>query len=137
PEIAEQFIEKQDNFKAYARIHEQTAEGNVSGGNIYRGLYNITLKSIGAGRKKHPQTSIDQVIGYGEHMSDPGYYFMDSPGNDLESIAGQVASGANIILFTTGNGSITNFPFVPTIKIVTTNERYMQLETDVDFCAGR
>jgi altronate dehydratase len=137
PEIAEQFIEKQDNFKAYARIHEQTAEGNVSGGNIYRGLYNITLKSIGAGRKKHPQTSIDQVIGYGEHMSDPGYYFMDSPGNDLESIAGQVASGANIILFTTGNGSITNFPFVPTIKIVTTTERYMQLETDMDFDAGR
>ena len=44
---------------------------------------------------------------------------MDSPGNDLESIAGQVAAGSNMIFFVTGNGSITNFPFVPTIKIVT------------------
>lgn len=33
-----------------------------------------------------------------------GYYFMDSPGNDLESIAGQVASGCNVIFFVTGNG---------------------------------
>jgi altronate dehydratase len=69
-------------------------------------------------------------------MELPGYYFMDSPGNDLESIAGQVAAGANLILFTTGNGSITNFPFVPTIKIVTTNERFALLETDMDFNAG-
>ena len=51
-----------------------------------------------------------------------GYYFMDSPGNDLESIAGQVASGCNMIFFMTGNGSITNFPFVPTIKVVTTTQ---------------
>ena len=42
---------------------------------------------------------------------------MDSPGNDLESIAGQVASGCNMVAFTTGNGSITNFPFVPTVKV--------------------
>ena len=42
---------------------------------------------------------------------------MDSPGNDLESIAGQVASGSNMIVFTTGNGAITNFPFVPTVKV--------------------
>ena len=43
--------------------------------------------------------------------------------NDLESIAGQVATGCNVIYFTTGNGSITNFPFVPTIKIVSTSRR--------------
>lgn len=130
------FLEKQNAFKAYARRHGQTAEGNVSGGNIYRGLYNITLKSLGAGRKKDPQTTLDYVIGYGEPMDQPGYCFMDSPGNDLESVAGQVASGANLILFTTGNGSITNFPFVPTIKIVTTTERFSLLESDMDFNAG-
>ncbi|MFI7480942.1 UxaA family hydrolase [Kocuria sp. M1R5S2] len=134
--VAERFLEKQNAFKKYAQRHGQTAEGNVSGGNLYRGLYNITLKSLGAGRKKDPDTALEHVIGYGEPMSAPGYYFMDSPGNDLESIAGQVASGANLILFTTGNGSITNFPFVPTIKIVTTNERFQLLETDMDFNAG-
>lgn len=134
--VAGKFLEKQNNFKNYAERHHQTAEGNVSGGNLYRGLYNITLKSLGAGRKKDPATALEQVIGYGEPMTAPGYYFMDSPGNDLESIAGQVASGANLILFTTGNGSITNFPFVPTIKIVTTSERFRLLQTDMDFNAG-
>ncbi|WP_186293104.1 UxaA family hydrolase [Brevibacterium aurantiacum] len=134
--VVRSFLDKQNAFKAYARRHGQSAEGNVSGGNIYRGLYNITLKSLGAGRKRAHETVLDYVIGYGEPMDRPGYYFMDSPGNDLESIAGQVASGANVILFTTGNGSITNFPFVPTIKIVTTTERYSLLQSDMDFNAG-
>jgi len=59
---------------------------------------------------------VDYVIEYAQPMQPPGFYFMDSPGNDLESIAGQAGSGCNLILFTTGNGSITNFPFVPTIS---------------------
>lgn len=59
-----------------------------------------------------------------------------SPGNDLESIAGQVASGSNIILFTTGNGSVTNFPFVPTLKALTTTKRYELLSDDMDINAG-
>ncbi|WP_335962986.1 UxaA family hydrolase [Halalkalibacter kiskunsagensis] len=70
-------------------------------------------------------------------MKEDGYYFMDSPGNDLESIAGQVAAGCNLIFFTTGNGSITNFPFVPTIKVVTTTERFELLSKDMDVNAGQ
>ena len=70
-------------------------------------------------------------------MNEPGYYFMDSPGNDLESIAGQFASGANIIFFITGNGSITNFPFVPTLKFVTTSGRFDMLSDEMDVNAGR
>ena len=66
----------------------------------------------------------------------PGYYFMNSPGNDLESIAGQVAAGANMIFFITGNGSITNFPFVPTLKVVTTSPRFNMLQRDMDVNAG-
>jgi altronate dehydratase len=86
--------------------------------------------------KRHPDVRLDAVIEYGQPMQQPGYYFMDSPGNDLESIAGQVASGCNIIFFVTGNGSITNFPFVPTIKIVTTTQRYKLLAKDMDVNAG-
>ena len=65
-------------------------------------------------------TRIDHVIDYATPLGAPGFYFMDSPGNDLEGIAGQVGAGCNLFLFVTGNGSITNFPFVPTIKVVTT-----------------
>ncbi|QDY44375.1 UxaA family hydrolase [Candidatus Pantoea soli] len=136
-QLFDRWLAVQQRFKDYAAAHGHTAEGNVSGGNLYRGLYNITLKSIGAARKKDPATYIDHIIEYGEPMHKPGYYFMDSPGNDLESIAGQVAAGANLILFTTGNGSITNFPFVPTLKIVTTHERFQLLESDMDFDAGQ
>jgi altronate dehydratase len=70
-------------------------------------------------------------------MSESGFYFMDSPGNDLESIAGQVAAGCNMILFATGNGSITNFPFVPTIKIMTTTRRFELVRHEMDVNAGR
>ena len=86
--------------------------------------------------KRHPDVCLDYVINYSELMEKSGYYFMDSPGNDLESIAGQVASGSNMIFFVTGNGSITNFPFVPTIKIVTTTGRYEMLSKDMDVNAG-
>jgi altronate dehydratase len=133
---AERFLHLIERFKEYASWHGASAEGNPSGGNKYRGLYNITLKSIGAALKKDPRTRLDFVIDYGERMMQPGYYFMDSPGNDLESIAGQVAAGANLVYFVTGNGSVTNFPFVPTIKIVTTTRRYELLRNEMDVNAG-
>ena len=134
---ARRFLDKVDGFKRYAANHGTSAEGNPSGGNNFRGLYNIALKSLGAARKKDPEVRLDYVIDYGQPMRPPGYYFMDSPGNDLESIAGQVAAGSNLILFITGNGSITNFPFVPTLKFVTTTGRFELLANEMDVNAGR
>ena len=133
---ARTFLSTIERFKERVSWHGHSAEGNPSGGNNFRGLYNIAIKSIGAAMKRHPDVCLDYVINYSQLMENPGYYFMDSPGNDLESIAGQVASGSNMIFFVTGNGSITNFPFVPTIKIVTTTGRYQMLTKDMDVNAG-
>ena len=133
---ARTFLNTIERFKERVAWHGHSAEGNPSGGNNFRGLYNIAIKSIGAAMKRHPDVCLDYVINYSELMKESGYYFMDSPGNDLESIAGQVASGSNMIFFVTGNGSITNFPFVPTIKIVTTTGRYEMLSKDMDVNAG-
>ena len=133
---ARTFLNTIERFKERVAWHGHSAEGNPSGGNNFRGLYNIAIKSIGAAMKRHPDVCLDYVINYSQLMEKPGYYFMDSPGNDLESIAGQVASGSNMIFFVTGNGSITNFPFVPTIKIVTTTGRYEMLTKDMDVNAG-
>jgi altronate dehydratase len=133
---ARNFLKIVERFKERVAWHGGTAEGNPSGGNKFRGLYNIALKSIGAAMKRDPEVRLDYVIEYGERMEQPGYYFMDSPGNDLESVAGQVAAGCNMIFFTTGNGSITNFPFVPTLKIVTTTQRYQLLPHEMDVNAG-
>jgi hypothetical protein len=62
---------------------------------------------------------------------------MNGPGNDLEGIAGQVGAGCNLFLFVTGNGSVTNFPFVPTLKVTTTTRRHQLLSREMDINAGR
>lgn len=136
-DTAARFLAAIARFEERASWHGASAEGNPAWGNRLRGLYNITLKSIGAAMKRHPDVRLDDVLGYGERMQRPGFVFMDSPGNDLESIAGQVAAGCNLVCFVTGNGSITNFPFVPTLKVVTTTGRYAALEGEMDVDAGR
>lgn len=134
---AQRFLEMIEKYKEYSSWHGNSAEDNPSGGNKFRGLYNIYLKSIGAANKLHPDLRLDEVIDYSDRMKTPGYYFMNSPGNDLESVAGQIASGCNMIFFVTGNGSITNFPFVPTIKVITTTKRYKLLSHEMDVNAGK
>ena len=159
---AKRFLSQVRRFRQYADDHHTSAEGNPSGGNMLRGLYNIALKSLGAAMKRHPLVRLERVIEYAERLPIPtqpdeangeavtpnaassafggcvgaGYCFMDSPGNDLESIAGQVAAGCNVIYFSTGNGSITNFPFVPTIKVVSTSKRFTLMAADMDVDAG-
>ena len=135
-ETAQRFLGAIERFTERVGWHGHTAEGNPSGGNNYRGLYNISIKSIGAAAKLDPDVRVERVIDYAERLAEPGYHFMDSPGNDLESVAGEVASGCNLIFFTTGNGSITNFPFVPTLKVVTTTGRYELLRNEMDVNAG-
>lgn len=133
---AERLLAVIERFRERLAWHGATVEANPSEGNRLRGLYNIVLKSLGAAAKKAPDVRLDAVIDYAEPVSTPGFVFMDSPGNDLESVAGQVAAGANMIVFVTGNGSVTNFPFVPTLKIVTTTERYQLLSREMDINAG-
>jgi len=134
---ARALLEKIAAFTERLSWHDLTPEANPSAGNKLRGLYNIVLKSLGAAHKKDPRTRVDWVIDYGVRMKAPGFFFMDSPGNDLEGIAGQVASGCNLFLFVTGNGSITNFPFVPTLKVTTTTRRHELLIHEMDVNAGR
>jgi altronate dehydratase len=134
---ARSLLTKIEGFKQRLGWHGVTPESNPSAGNKLRGLYNIVLKSLGAAHKKDPRTRVDSVIDYAEPMTAPGFYFMNSPGNDLEGIAGQIGAGCNLLLFVTGNGSITNFPFVPTLKITTTTRRHELLIHEMDINAGR
>jgi altronate dehydratase len=134
---ARAFLGKIESFKERLSWHGVTPESNPSGGNKFRGLYNISLKSLGAVHKKDPRTRLDHVIDYAQPLDAPGFYFMNGPGNDLEGIAGQVAAGCNLIVFVTGNGSITNFPFVPTLKVTTTTRRHQHLIHEMDINAGR
>lgn len=137
---ARKFVGALDAFREKLAWHGLTPESNPSAGNRFRGLYNIALKSLGAVHKKDPRTRLDTIIQYAEPLTnhvDPGFTFMNGPGNDLEGIAGQVGAGCNLIIFVTGNGSVTNFPFVPTLKITTTTRRHQLLINEMDVNAGR
>jgi altronate dehydratase len=134
---AHALLGKIESFRDRLRWHGVTAESNPSAGNKFRGLCNIALKSLGAVHKKDPRTRIDFVCDYADPLREPGFYFMHGPGNDLEGVAGQIAGGCNLVLFVTGNGSITNFPFVPTLKITTTTRRHELLLHEMDINAGR
>ena len=134
---AREFMHRIAEFQTRLGWHGVSPENNPSGGNKLRGLYNIAIKSLGAVHKKDPRTRLDFVTDYAAPLAAPGFYFMVGPGNDLEGVAGQIAAGCNLVLFVTGNGSITNFPFVPTLKITTTTRRHELLVHEMDINAGR
>ena len=77
-----------------------------------------------------------EVYGYAEQITQSGLVFMDSPGYDPCSVTGQVASGANVVCFTTGRGSVFGNRLCPTIKIATNTPLFTSMKEDMDFNAG-
>jgi altronate hydrolase len=61
---------------------------------------------------------------------------MDSPGYDPCSITGEVASGANVVCFTTGRGSVYGCKPAPSLKLATNSEMYNRLSDDMDINCG-
>ena len=89
PRPARRFLEKVEGFKRYAENHGTSAEGNPSGGNNFRGLYNIALKSLGAARKKDPEVRLDHVIDYGQPMRPPATTSWTAPGTTSRASRGR------------------------------------------------
>ena len=69
-------------------------------------------------------------------MTARGFVFMDSPGYDPASVTGQVASGCNLVVFTTGRGSAFGFKPAPSIKLATNSDTYQRQEEDMDINCG-
>jgi len=90
--------------------------GNPTPGNIEGGLSTIEEKSLGC-IYKAGTTPIQEVVEYGEAPSQKGLVVMDTPGQDIESISGMIAGGAQLIVFTTGRGTPTGSPIAPVVKI--------------------
>ena len=122
-------------WENYAQRHGGSLNSNPSPGNLAGGITTILEKSLGA-QAKSGSTRLNAVLQYGEQLKTKGLNFMDSPGYDPVSVTGQVASGANIILFTTGRGSAFGFKPVPTIKLATNTELYKQMREDMDLNCG-
>ncbi|MBL7166495.1 MAG: UxaA family hydrolase [Dehalococcoidales bacterium] len=107
----------------------------IAPGNIEGGLSSITEKSLGC-ITKAGSTPINEVVGYAERPTKQGLVIMDTPGYDIDSMAGMVGGGAQIIIFTTGRGSVAGFPAVPVIKVASNAEMFRNMPGDMDVNAG-
>lgn len=111
-------------------------EGNPSVGNQEGGLTTLEEKSLGCIHKAG-STTINNVYGYAEHMATgEGLVIMDTPGNDPSSVAGMVAGGAQIVVFSTGRGTPTGHPIAPVIKVTANRKTWKMMEINLDFDAS-
>ena len=129
-------LQKQiDWWRNYTSINNGSLDNNPTPGNKKGGLTTILEKSLGAVAKSGTST-MEDVLSYAEPLKKKGFNYMDSPGYDPVSVTGQVASGSNVICFTTGRGSCFGFKPAPSLKIATNTNMFNKLEEDMDINAG-
>jgi altronate hydrolase len=125
-------------MKTYNNAALQVGSGfhmNPSPGNIKDGLITDAMKSAGAARKGGTSPIVD-VLDYTEQATKPGLSLVCTPGNDVEATTGKAASGATLILFTTGLGTPTGNPVCPTIKISTNSALTKRMSDIIDIDTG-
>jgi altronate hydrolase len=136
PEVAEALLERIRWWERHTAMFGAVIDNNPAPGNKVGGLTTIYEKSLGA-IAKAGSTPLNQVVGYGERVTERGFVHMDTPGYDPVSVTGQVAGGCNVVVFTTGRGSAFGYKPAPSIKIATNSELYRRQEPDMDVNAGR
>lgn len=124
-----------DWYKEYASKFGAVLNQNPSTGNKAGGLLNITIKSLGA-IAKAGTTRIEDCIEYAETPKMRGINLMQGPGYDQESTPGLVASGATVVVFTTGNGTTIGNAIAPVIKLASNNRVFEKMSQDLDISAG-
>lgn len=133
PDTAQALLDRLAWWRDHAERHGMELNNNPSPGNLKGGLTTILEKSLGAVAKAG-SAPLEDVIGYAQPIRKAGLSFMDSPGYDPCSATGQIASGANLIAFTTGRGSVFGSKPAPCLKIAS-NARlagWMAEDIDVD-----
>jgi altronate hydrolase len=136
PEVGQKLLDRLAWWKEYTRGQNAQFNGVVGHGNQQGGLANIFEKSLGSAMKGGT-TPLQAVYEYAEPIAQAGFVFMDSPGYDPVAVTGQIASGANLICFTTGRGSMFGSKPAPTIKLATNTPMYRRLEEDMDINCGQ
>ena len=135
PEVAHKLIERIRWWENYTAIHGGEMNNNPSPGNKAGGLTTILEKSLGAVAKGGTTNLVD-VLEYAQPMTTRGFNYMDTPGYDPVSATGQVAGGANMIVFTTGRGSAYGCKPAPSLKLATNSALYAHQEEDMDLNCG-
>ncbi|MBA3910110.1 MAG: galactonate dehydratase [Rhodobacter sp.] len=134
-EVGERLLERIRWWEDYTARNEGEMDNNPSPGNKRGGLTTILEKSLGA-VAKGGTAPLAGVYKFAEPITTPGFVYMDSPGYDPCSVTGQIASGATLIVFTTGRGSVSGYKPSPCIKLATNSEMYGRMKEDMDINCG-
>lgn len=136
PEVKARLLEIVHRYeKALQLVGEEVREGNPSPGNKAGGLTTLEEKSLGCIHKAGHR-EITEIYDYGKNVDKKGLVVMDTPGNDPSSVAGMVAGGAQIIVFSTGRGTPTGNPISPVIKITGNKITYANMLDNIDIDAS-
>ena len=135
PEVGEKIVERIRWWEQYAEREKGSIDNNPTPGNKAGGLTTILEKSLGAVAKSGSAPLVD-VYRYAEPVTKNGLVFMDAPGYDPMGATGQIASGANLVAFTTGRGSCFGAKPAPSIKIATNTAMYERMRDDMDLNCG-
>ena len=125
-------------MRSYDELAHKVGSGfymNPSPGNIKDGLITDAIKSAGAA-KKGGTSPVADVLDYTEPALKPGLSLVCTPGNDVEATTGKAASGATLILFTTGLGTPTGNPVCPVIKLSTNTSLGKRMKDIIDIDTG-
>lgn len=123
-------------WQNYSEKENISLNQNISPGNIEGGISTILEKSLGAVAKAGT-SELAEVVDYADPITKSGFVLMNTPGFDPVSVTGLVAGGCNMVVFTTGRGSVFGCSIAPTIKITTNTELYKKMSDDMDFNAGK
>lgn len=134
-ESAKKFINLMQSYDALAHKVGSGFHMNPSPGNIKDGLITDAIKSAGAAKKGGTAPVVD-VLDYTEPVTKPGLSLVCTPGNDVEATTGKAASGATLILFTTGLGTPTGNPVCPVIKVATNSILAKKMSDIIDIDCG-
>lgn len=133
-EVFEKTVSLVNDFKRYFKEHNQTIYENPSPGNKKGGISTLEDKSLGC-TQKSGSGAVTGVLSYGETAKEPGLNLLSAPGNDLVAATALSASGAHLVLFTTGRGTPFGAP-VPTVKISSNTPLAGKKKNWIDFDAG-
>jgi altronate hydrolase len=134
-EVFDDLVAMVNDFKNYFIRHGQPVYENPSPGNKAGGLTTLEEKSLGA-IQKGGRATVTRVVRYGEPARAGGLTLLEAPGNDGVSSTAMTASGATVLLFTTGRGTPLGFP-VPTVKVSSNSAIAARKPHWIDFNAGR
>jgi altronate hydrolase len=133
--VGEKLVERIKWWEWYTGVFGAEINNNPTPGNKEGGLTTIYEKSLGA-IAKGGSTALVDVVKYAEPVTARGFVVMDTPGYDPVSMTGLVAGGANVLVFTTGRGSVFGCKPTPSIKIATNTPLYQHMSDDMDINAG-